>query len=61
MQGNDDTASVRMGGGALSTPAPCCCQELISNMARMTIGGGQISLKKGESGGALHCILASNW
>lgn len=61
MQGNDNTASVRMGGGAWSTQALCCCQELISNTARMTFEEGQISLKKGKSGGALHCILASNW
>lgn len=61
MQGNDDTALVRMGGGAQSTQALCCCQELVTNMARMTFEEGQISLKKGKSGGALHCILASNW
>lgn len=61
MEGNYDIASIRMGSGALSASALCCCQEPISNMARTTFVEGQISLKKGKSGCALQCILASNW
>jgi len=61
MQGNDDTASVRMGGGVLSTSALCCHQELISSKVGMTFGEGQTSLKKDKLCGALSCVLGSNW